>query len=54
MNLFVLDKNLDVVTIVDVYTSLIWTERYQGAGDFELHLPVDRNALQNLKQDYYL
>lgn len=54
MNLFVLDKNLDVVTIVDVYTSLIWTERYQEAGDFELHLPVDRNALQNLKQDYYL
>ena len=54
MNLFVLDKNLDVVAIVDVYTSLIWTDRYQEAGDFELHLPVDRNALQTLKQDYYL
>ena len=54
MNLFILNTNLDVVAIVDVYESLIWTERYDKYGDFELRLPVSKEALTYLKQDYYV
>lgn len=54
MNLFVLDKSLDVIAVVDTYSSLIWTDRYQAAGDFELCMPMDRTILSYIKQDYYL
>lgn len=54
MNLFVLDKNLDAIFIVDVYSSMIWTDRYNEYGDFELYTPMNIAALDNFKQDYYL
>lgn len=54
MDLFILNTNLDVVAIVDVYTSLIWAERYDQCGDFELKLPVSSGFLACFKQDYYI
>lgn len=54
MNLFVLNQDLDVVTIIDTYTSMIWTDRFQECGDFELVKPMDLDILQHVKQDYYL
>lgn len=54
MNLFVLDKELDVIAIVDTYTSFIWTDRYQEAGDFELCMPMDQILLSYIKRDHYL
>lgn len=37
-----LRKKLDmsIVTVIDTYESLIWSDRYYGWGDFELHIPV--------------
>lgn len=40
MQLFVLDKSFEVVSLCDTFSSLIWTERYSGYGDFELYLPA--------------
>lgn len=54
MDLFVLDRNLVTVAIIDSYTSLIWTDRYQEAGDFELCLSMSSDLLNHIKQDYYL
>lgn len=54
MNLLVLDKNLKVVAILDSYNSLIWTDRFQEAGDFEICRPMERSILDYLKKDYYL
>ena len=54
MDLLVLDKNLRVVAIVDNYSSIIWTDRYQEAGDFELYQPMERSVLDYIKTDYYL
>ena len=54
MNLLVLDRNLQVVSILDSYNSLIWTDRFQEAGDFEVCRPMDRSVLDYLKKDYYL
>lgn len=54
MDLIVLDTNLDVIDIVDVYESLIWTERYQKYGDFELYTTVNEEILSLMKPDYIL
>lgn len=40
MELYVLDRSLRTIGIIDAYTSIIWTKRYFACGDFELYLPV--------------
>ena len=54
MDLLVLDTNLDAVSVVDVYESFIWTERYYEYGDFELYTAMRDGVLDNLKKDYYI
>lgn len=54
MDIYVLNKNLVVIAIIDNYKSLIWTKRYYTYGDFELYIPADEKLLNYLKQDYYL
>ena len=54
MDLIVLDANLNEVTVVDTYESLIWTDRYRTPGDFELYTPVTDGLLTDVKQDRYL
>lgn len=54
MDLLVLDKDLDAICVIDTYTSLIWTDRYYKAGDFELCFPASKEILEFIKQDYYL
>jgi hypothetical protein len=39
MELYTLDSLLRTVEVVDQYESLIWTERFSSAGDFELVVP---------------
>jgi len=38
MELYILDSNLLRTEVVESYASLIWTERYQGYGDFQLDI----------------
>lgn len=54
MELVVLNTNLDAVSIVDVYESLIWTDRYYSYGDFELFTSMTDTILQYIKPDYYV
>lgn len=54
MDLTVLDTNLDAVSIIDVYESFIWTDRYYEYGDFELYTTMTDTILDFIKQDYYL
>lgn len=54
MNLYVLNRDLVTVAVIDTYSSLIWTDRYQEAGDFELCMPMSTSLLEYIKQDYYL
>ena len=42
MDLYILDDVLRRRDVVDLYESLIWTERYSEAGDFELVIKSDR------------
>lgn len=54
MDLLILDTNLEAIAVIDTYTSLIWTDRYYKAGDFELCLPASKEIFDVIKQDYYL
>lgn len=54
MDIYVLNKEFEVVDIIDLYKSVIWTTRYYTYGDFELYLPASAENLDMLKVDYYL
>lgn len=50
----VLNSNWELITYLDSYSSFIWTDRYNEAGDFELVVPVSAKGANRLKEDYYL
>lgn len=54
MEAYVLDETYTSQAIFDTFESFIWTERFNGAGDFELHMPVRISALGELKIGRYL
>lgn len=54
MDLTILNTNLVAESIMDTYNSLIWTDRYNEYGDFELYIPMSKSFLDLIKQDYYL
>lgn len=54
MDLKVYDVNKNFIAIVDLYVSVIWAERYNDAGDFELYIPLDSKNLDYLAIGNYL
>ncbi len=46
MELLVLDEAFKTIYAIDEFESLIWTERYNGAGNFEFYTPVNDNLLE--------
>lgn len=54
MELLILDKNFDSSETLDIFESLIWTDRYYECGDFELYMPANEKVLTMLPQGYYL
>lgn len=55
MDIWVLDKDFNVLSpIVDQYDSLIWTDRYNSYGDFELCTFPDKTIFDLMQKDRYL
>lgn len=54
MNILVMNTNFESVGIIDTYISLIWTDRYNEAGDFEMVIPYSQKIIDIAKEDYYL
>lgn len=54
MDIFVRNENFQLVGLVDVMESIIWTDRYQGWGDFELYVNFSFDAVNLLRPRYYL
>jgi hypothetical protein len=52
--LAVLDKGLNLAYVIDDYKSVIWTERYNKYGDFELVVPGTYENYQKFRLDTYL
>ena len=54
MDLLVMNTNFETVAVVDNYKSLIWTDRYNSYGDFEIYFAMDESLFEYFKEDYYL
>lgn len=54
MNVRVLDTNFEPLWAVDLYESLIWTDRFDEYGDFEIYTQPSSTIASMLKKDYYL
>lgn len=54
MDIYVLNKSLERIGVIDSYNSLIWVKRYYKAGDFELFLPATVKNFELLQEDFYL
>ncbi len=42
IDLIVLNQQFEKIAIIDAYESLLWTDRYNKPGDFEIYTPVDK------------
>ena len=54
MDLYILNRAFEIVDIIDTASSVIWTEKYIGAGDFEIYMPASEKAVNVLRDDYYI
>ena len=54
MEFLVLNTKFEAVTILDVFESFIWTDRYSKCGDFEIYTSSDRQTIEALKEDFYI
>lgn len=54
MEILVLNTDYESVAVIDNYESMIWTDRYNAYGDFEIYFTIDSKLLEFLKEDYYL
>ena len=54
MNIHILDREFNLVGVIDAYSSVIWRPAYYDVGDFELYLDASTESVELLKTDYYL
>lgn len=54
MLLYVLRENLDVIGVIDTWTSLIWNTKFTMAGSFELYVKATPRNKQFLKANRFL
>lgn len=53
-DVYVLNKSLQMIGVVDSYKSLIWANRYNKIGDCELYVVATNENLNLLQKGYYL
>lgn len=54
MELLVLDTEFKSSATLDIFESLIWTDRYFECGDFEIYTPAESEIMKMLPKGYYL
>lgn len=54
MDIYVLNKDFESVSVIDAFESFIWTDRYNACGDFEIYSYMSMNMLDVAQRDYYL
>lgn len=52
--LYLLDENLKKIYIIDTYSSVIWTPRYNTLGDCELVIQASKENLNKVKECKYI
>ena len=54
MDIMVLNQKFEMIHLVDAYKSMIWTERFNQAGDFEIYTELSGETLKYVTKDSYL
>lgn len=54
MDLHILNPRFQRTAVVDEFSSLIWTERYGSAGDFNLVLPATPKTIDDIQEGTFL
>ena len=54
MDLYITNPKFELVGVIDSYTSLIWTERYNDCGDFEIMISANDKNVDILQNGYYI
>ena len=54
MDLYITNPKFELVGVIDSYTSLIWTERYNDCGDFEIMISANNENIDILQNGYYI
>ena len=54
MDLYVLNENFEKIALIDAYESVLWTDRYNKPGEFEIYTPVESSVLKYPVTDNYL
>lgn len=54
MEVLILDRTFRAMTLLDNFESLIWTERYLGAGNFEFYTPMLKEVFDACQIGYYV
>lgn len=54
MDLTILNTKFEAQTVLDTYSSFIWTDRYNECGDFEIYTRMNDTILSTIKEGYYL
>lgn len=54
MDIYVLDEKAEIIDIVDVFQSVIWTVQYYSQGDFELIVPATKKNIDLMQKDRLL
>lgn len=54
MDVYVLDQNFTRVAVVDSYESILWIDRFNKPGEFELYLLAEPKILTYLKEGNYI
>lgn len=54
MEVLILNKEFRAMTLLDNFESLIWTERYLGAGSFEFYTPMVIDVFKACEIGYYV
>lgn len=54
MEAIILDTDFSSIKVVDSFESMIWTDRYDEAGDFEIYVSANSDLMTYAKQDRYL
>ena len=54
MDLHVLNTNFETIAVIDAYESMLWTDRYNEPGEFEIYTPVSDEMLEFPKVNNYI
>lgn len=54
MQLYILNKEYEVIGIIDAYESVLWMPKYNDVGECEIYVPCESDYLSLLKKGHYI